>query len=289
MTPPEVMAYRPTGSQPDTPGWTVRVVPNLYPALGPVDGEPDERADGVYLAMNGVGAHEVLVTGPQHVEEVARLPVEQISLMVKSYVDRLLVHRVHPNVQYVHIIMNYGREAGASREHPHSQLFAMPLIPGLVETELWGAGRHFEEQGSCVFCDMIRRELSTGHRVVAENDRFLVFAPYASRSPFELWMMPKEHEASFETMGGSDIASFAGILSETLGKLYVGLADPPFNYWIHTAPSKRDVAAYYHWHLEIVPKLSIAAGFELGTEVMINTALPETAAEFLRQTAPPSR
>lgn len=289
MTPPEVMAYRPGGTAPNTPGWTVRVVPNLFPAFGPPSGDLDERRHGIYVAMNGLGAHEVLITTPEHVEEVALLSTEQMALMVKSYVDRHLFHKANPLVAYVHTIMNYGREAGASREHPHSQLFAIPLVPGLVETELWGAGVYYEEHGRCVFCDLLRQELAHGERIVLESERFVVFTPYASQMPFEMWIAPKEHQPNFEAIDQHDVVEFASALKVALGKLYAGLNDPPFNYWIHTAPTRRDVGAVYHWHLEILPKLSIAAGFELGTEIMINTALPETAAAFLRETTAPGR
>jgi UDPglucose--hexose-1-phosphate uridylyltransferase len=160
-------------------------------------------------------------------------------------------------------------------------------VPGLVETELWGAGVYYEEHGRCVFCDLLRQELANGERIVMESERFVVFAPYASQMPFEMWVVPKEHQPNFEAIDQRDAVEFASALKAALGKLYVGLNDPPFNYWLHTAPTRRDVGAVYHWHLEILPKLSIAAGFELGTEIMINTALPETAAAFLRETKPP--
>jgi UDPglucose--hexose-1-phosphate uridylyltransferase len=287
MTPPEVMAYRPAGTAPDTPGWTVRAVPNLYPAFGPPVGDLNERQQGMYVAMNGLGGHEVIITSPEHAKDIAVLSTEQVALMVRAYVDRYLAHKANPIVQYVHIIMNYGREAGASREHPHSQLFALPLVPSLVETELWGAGVYYEEHRRCVLCDIVRQELAAGERIVLENERFVVLAPYASRAPFEMWVVPKDHQPSFETMDRQDVMAFADALREALGKLYVGLNDPPFNYWIHTSPTQRKAEAMYHWHLEIVPKLAIAAGFELGTEIMINTALPEAAAAFLREAKAP--
>jgi len=230
----------------------------------------------------------VLIATPEHVEEVGLLPAEQLTLMAKSYVDRYLAHKASPVVKYVHIIMNYGREAGASREHPHSQLFAVPLVPSLVETELWGAGLYHEERGRCVFCDMVKQELASGERVVFQNERFVVFAPYASRIPFEMWIVPKEHQPNFEAIDQQDVLAFAGALKQALGKLAVGVNDPPFNYWIHTSPTQRpDVAPFYHWHVEILPKLAIAAGFELGTEIMIDTVLPETAAAFLREVQAP--
>ncbi|MDA8217255.1 MAG: galactose-1-phosphate uridylyltransferase [Dehalococcoidales bacterium] len=287
LTPPEVMAYRPAGTPPNTPGWTVRVVPNLYPAFGPPTGDLNERRQGMYVMMNGLGAHEVLITSPRHGDDVPTLPTPQVALMAQSYIDRYLAQKANPIVQYVHIIMNYGKEAGASREHPHSQLFALPLVPDLVEKELRGAGAYKAEHGHCIFCDMVRQELASGERIVLENERFVVFTPYASKVPFEMWVVPKAHQPRFEGMDQKDVQFFADALKRALGKLHVGINDPPFNYWIHTSPTQRDVGDIYHWHLEIAPKLAIAAGFELGSGIMINTALPEAAAEFLRLTQAP--
>jgi UDPglucose--hexose-1-phosphate uridylyltransferase len=282
-TPPEVLAYRVDGTAPDTPGWLVRVVPNLYPAFGPASGDLAAQKDGLYQSMNGLGGHEVIITSPSHTEDIASLPLEQVDCMTRAYIDRYLSHKANPIVQFVHIIQNYGRDAGASREHPHSQLFAIPLVPELVATELEGAQRHHTERGSCVFCDVLQEELRGGERIILENERFVVFAPYASRVPFEMWLMPKAHRPRFETMGEHDVSAFSAALQEALALLRNGLNDPPFNYWIHTTPTQMAVDDVYHWHLEILPKLSFAAGFELGTGIMINSALPETAAAFLRE------
>jgi UDPglucose--hexose-1-phosphate uridylyltransferase len=282
-TPPEVLGYRVEGSVADGPGWQLRVVPNLYPALGPARGELDPQEDGVYVSMQALGAHEVVIITPEHEEEVAKLPDAQLGLMVQSFIDRHRVHAANPLVAYVHATMNYGREAGASREHPHAQLFALPLVPTLIEQELAVCQAHFESHGACLFCDVLGQELASGSRLVWQDERMVLFAPYASRAPFELWLAPKKHAPGFETMEVGDVASFVSGLKQALVRLHDDLSDPPFNFWLHTAPTARDVAPFYHWHLELQPKLSIAAGFELGTDVMINTMPPESAAAFLRE------
>lgn len=281
-TPPEVMAYREPNTAPNTPGWRVRVVPNLYPAFGPPSGDLNSRRIGPYTAMNGLGVHEVLVNSPEHYKDLALLPLEQVSLVLKAYIDRYLVHLSNPVLKYMLIIVNHGKEAGASREHPHAQLFGIPLVPHNVVEEIEGVLRHKREKGTCIFCDVIAYEMKVGERLIYENDKFLAFAPYASRVPFEMWIAPKDHRSHFETMSDQEVRACADALKTALAKLHYGLNDPPFNYYIHTAPYRDEEGGAYHWHIEILPKLSIWAGFELGSGIMINTALPEAAAEFLR-------
>jgi UDPglucose--hexose-1-phosphate uridylyltransferase len=282
MTPPEVMAYRAPGTEPNTPGWEIRVVPNLYPAFGPSDVEPIVSCVGPYTTMTGVGVHEVVISSPSHTEDFAQLPVGQVIKIVRAYIDRYETHRHNPAIQYVLIINNHGKEAGASLEHPHSQLFGIPLVPFAVREELDGVRRYREEHGTCAYCEILHTELKSGERVIFENDWFLAFAPFASRTPFEASILPKWHSARFETMTTAQQEAFASALHELTARLYHGLNDPPFNFYIHTAPVHRDVEPDYHWHLELLPKLAIAAGFELGTGIMINVATPEAAAEFLR-------
>ena len=284
-TPPEVMAYRAPGSAPDTPGWQVRVVPNLYPAFGPAAGSLDPHPVGPYTAMHALGVHEVLISTPEHHKDIGELPLDAVQRIVSSCVDRYRAHRDNPVVQYILIINNVGREAGASREHPHSQLFGIPLIPIAVAEELDGVQRYRAAQGTCPYCDIGKYEQQVGERLIYENDAFLVFAPYAGRMPFESWLMPKAHRPFFEDMGEEAQRDCADALRALVAKLHWGLNEPPFNYFIHTTPCHEDIGGAYHWHLELLPKLSIAAGFELGSGMMINTVLPEQAAEFLRETA----
>ena len=282
MTPPEVMAYRAPGTQPNTPGWEVRVVPNLFPAFGPADVEPVISSDGPYRTMTGVGVHEVLISSPSHGDDFAQLGVDQITKIVRSFVDRYNAHRTNPAIQYMLIINNHGKEAGASLEHPHSQLFGIPLVPFAVREELDGVNRYRQANGRCVYCEILKNEQSSGERVILDNEWFLVYAPFASRTPFEASILPKWHSARFETMSSEQQQAFARALHELTARLSTGLNDPPFNFYIHTAPVHSDGEPDFHWHLELLPKLSIAAGFELGTGVMINVATPESAAEYLR-------
>jgi len=282
-TPKEVMAYRSPGSPPDSPGWKVRIVPNLFPAFGPPTGDLNPRRVGPYTAMNGLGVHEVLIDSPEHYRSLAQLPLEQVELVVRAYIDRYIAHKDNELLKYMLIIVNHGKEAGTSREHPHAQLFGIPLVPKHVAEEIEGTKRYRNENGTCVYCDIIAYEMEAKERLIYENDTFLVFAPYASRVPFECWVIPKVHSAHFEAMTGREQHFFADALRTALAKLFYGLNDPPFNYFIHTSPYRDGADGTYHWHLEILPKLSIAAGFELGSGIMINTALPEAAAEFLRR------
>lgn len=282
MTPPEVLAYRAAGYPADGPGWWVRVVPNLYAAFRP---EPDGQnyQAGRFSQRDALGACEVLISSPDHRVPTPVLPRPQVEEIVQSYVDRYRAHASNPIIAYVLILYNHGRPAGASLEHPHSQLYAIGLVPPAFQEELNGATHYQAEQGGCVFCRTVEDERTAGVRVIMENEGFFVFAPYAARTPFETWIVPKRHTPSF---GDLDVIRekplFAEVLQRTLLALYQGLSDPPFNYYIHSAPIKGDYGALYHWHLEIIPKLSIAAGFEMGSGVWINVVKPEDAAAFLR-------
>ncbi|MCL5265414.1 MAG: DUF4921 family protein [Chloroflexi bacterium] len=282
-TPAEVMAYREPNTAPNTPGWRVRVVPNLYPAFGPQTGELDPRQVGPYTVMNGLGVHEVLVNSPEHYKDLGLLPVSQVSLVLKAYIDRYLVHRNNPLLKYLMIIVNHGKEAGTSREHPHGQLFGIPVVPHHIVDEIEGMRRIHRGKGVCAYCDILAYEMKVGERVVYENDKFLVFTPYASRVPFEMMIMPKAHSSNFEAMNDEEVDACAVAVRTSLAKLHYGLNDPPFNLFIHSTPYRDGADGLYHWHIEIMPKLSIWAGFELGSGIMINTALPESAAEFLQK------
>jgi len=283
MTPPEVLAYRTTGTPANAPGWSIRVVPNLYAAFK-LSPEGQERRDGGFWQRDAIGTCEVLISSPDHRAPTPLLPRSQVEEIVQSYVDRYRVHQRNPVLEYVLILYNHGRPAGASLEHPHSQLYAISLVPPNFHEELAGATRFQAEHGACVFCRAIEEETRAGVRIIMENEGFVVFAPFAARTPFETWIVPKRHAASFGDLDEqADKGAFAEVLQATLQGLYRGLNDPPFNYFIHSAPLKGDYAHEYHWHLEIIPKLSIAAGFELGTGMWINVVKPEDSAAFLRE------
>jgi UDPglucose--hexose-1-phosphate uridylyltransferase len=283
MTPPEVLAYRAPGGEPNSEGWWVRVVPNLYAAFR-LEPDGQEQREGRFWQRDAIGACEVLISSPDHRAPTPLLPRRQVEEIVQSYVDRYRHHAKDPNLEYLLILYNHGRPAGASLEHPHSQLYAISLIPPAFNEELQGGQRFYREQGGCVFCRTLDDELRAGTRIVFENDAFVAFAPYAARTPFETWIMPRRHAASFGDLDLSrEKPAFAEALQLTLKALREGLNDPPFNYFIHSAPLKGDVGEEYHWHLELIPKLSTAAGFELGTGMWINVVKPEDAAGFLRE------
>jgi UDPglucose--hexose-1-phosphate uridylyltransferase len=283
MTPPEVLAYRPAGSLPNTEGWWIRVVPNLYAAFR-LDPDGQERLEGRFWQRDAIGACEVLISSPDHRAPTPRLPRRQVEEIVQSYVDRYRHHAQNPALEHVLILYNHGRPAGASLEHPHSQLYAISLVPPSFNDELAGARRFLAAQAGCAFCRTLEVERNAGARIIFENEAFVVFAPFAARTPFETWIMPRRHCASF---GQIDLQrekpAFAEALQLTLSALDEGLNDPPFNYYIHSAPLKASVEQDYHWHLELIPKLSIAAGFELGTGIWINVVKPEDSATFLRE------
>ncbi len=285
MTPPEVFAYRADGSAPDTPGWSLRVVPNLFAAFQ-LEAEGQERVNGLFPMRDALGACEVLISSPDHALTTPWLPAAQVEQMVRAYRDRMAHHADNPRIEYVLVLYNHGQPAGASLEHPHSQLYAIGLVPPLVQEELLGSRRFWQSHGVCVFCRLVEEERRVRERVVFENDAFLVYAPYASRLPFETWILPKRHQARFLAAETGELRGLAQALRQSLRKLHEGLHDPPYNFYLHTAPLKGDHEAFYHWHLEILPKLTTWAGFELGTGIMINVTRPEEAAAFLRAAAP---
>ncbi|HYM49971.1 MAG TPA: galactose-1-phosphate uridylyltransferase [Candidatus Limnocylindrales bacterium] len=283
MTPPEVLAYRAPGTEPNGPGWWVRVVPNLYAAFK-LQPEGQESHVGRFHQRDAIGACEVLISSPDHRASWPQLDRHQVEEIVQSYLDRFQAHQQNPVLEYVLILYNHGRPAGASLEHPHSQLYAISLVPPHFEEELAGARRYADESGGCVFCRTIEDERQAAQRVVFENDAFIVYCPFAARTPFETWIVPRRHSSS---LGDLEVRrekpAFAEALQGTLRALADSLNDPPFNFYIHNAPLKGDHESLYHWHLELIPKLSVAAGFELGTGIWINVVKPEDSAAFLRE------
>ncbi len=283
-TPPEILAHRGNGTGPDTPGWTIRVVPNKFPALG-IEGSLDRQGEGLYDKMNGVGAHEVIIETPEHSMTLATMPVERVEEVLWVYRDRITDLKKDQRFKYILIFKNHGDAAGASLEHPHSQLIALPVVPKRVREEVDGAQNHYNFKERCIFCDITRQEMDSGNRVVAENQGFIVLAPFAPRFPFEMWIVPKVHQSAFEACQQCELQQLAAILKDMLIRLDKVLDCPPYNYIIHTSPISEGAEDYYHWHLEIMPKLTKVAGFEWGTGFYINPTPPEEAAKFLREAA----
>jgi len=283
-TPPEVFAFREPGTEPNTPGWRVRVVPNKFPALR-IEDQLVRRGEGVFDKMSGTGAHEVVIESPDHGTALCQLEQPQTAEVLKACIQRMRDLKKDRRFRYILVFKNYGEPAGASLEHPHTQIIATPIIPKRVAEELKGAEQHYDLKERCIFCDIILQELEDGVRVVSENKDFVTLTPFASRFPFETWLLPKAHGSAVELLSDGEIDSLAAILKETLGRLRCALQAPPYNFVVHTAPCQDSRLPYYHWHIEIMPKLTKVAGFEWGTGFYINPTLPEDAAKYLREAA----
>ena len=281
-TPPEVLAFRGNGTPPNSPGWSLRVVPNKFPALR-IEGELNREGEGIYDKMNGIGAHEVLVETPLHQETLATLPPKAVENVLWAYRERIIDLQRDPRLRYVLVFKNHGVAAGASLEHSHSQLIALPIVPRRVSEEIEGARNYFQYKERCVFCDIIRQEIRQKARVISENQTFVSIAAFASRFPFETWVLPKKHHSHFEHMEPFEYEQAAQILSDTLRRMNQVLNNPPYNYIIHTSSFSDTEENYYHWHFEIMPKLTKVAGFEWGTGFYINPTPPEEAAGYLRE------
>jgi len=281
-TPKEIIAYRPDGSEPNTPGWTLRVVSNKYPALI-IEGDLTREPMGIYDRMNGIGAHEVIIESPSHDLDLPDLPVKEVRNVLWAYRERCLDLQRDHRFKYILLFKNHGKAAGASVEHTHSQLIATPIIPKRVAEELLGARKYHDYKERCIFCDIIRQEISDQDRIVSESESFIAFEPYASRFPFETWLMPKAHISNYIETDIEMYEEMAAILKDVLMRLKIGLANPSYNYVIHTAPVGEEYREFYHWHIEIIPKLTRVAGFEWGTGFYINPTRPEDAAQFLRE------
>jgi UDPglucose--hexose-1-phosphate uridylyltransferase len=282
MTPPEIIAYREAGTAPNGPGWSLRVVPNKFPALK-IEGTLDKTGVGLFDKMNGIGAHEVFIETPSHDGTIAGLPERKVEDLLWAYRDRILDLRKDLRFQYILIFKNEGEAAGASLEHSHSQLIALPITPRQVIEELEGSRAYYNYKERCIFCDIVRQEMYSEERTLVENEHFIALAPFAASFPFETWIIPKIHNACFDEANPWEYSSLARILKNVLMRMEKVLGSPPYNFIIHSAPLRGQVKDFYHWHIEIIPKLVKIAGFEWGSGFYINPTLPEEAARFLRE------
>ena len=292
MTPPAVLVYLSSSGGKivkymeqgnlRSKNWLIRSIPNMYPAFAP----PKNPADTEQIMKSSsfgyaIGHHEVLVESPNHSDHPSDTELPQLVQVINAYKDRLIDLSQKPYVQYVQIFRNHGLEAGASLSHAHSQILAMPFIPTTVNQEHAASKNYYTQHNRCVFCDLIKQESKT-QRHINENEHFTVFAPYASVHPMEFWIIPKRHAANFLSLTAEETEAFAQTLKSTLKALKDLVNDPPYNYGFHLAINK-DAADFYHWHLEVYPKLAIWAGFEKSTGMYINTVPPETAAQELKK------
>jgi UDPglucose--hexose-1-phosphate uridylyltransferase len=285
LTPPAVLLYLnekgkiikdSDNHKPRKKNWIIRVVPNLYPAFSsPLDGSCNEDKRTANL-IDAKGHHEVLVESTNHDEDLSSMKLEQLINLIEAYIDRLNVLGSKPYVKHVAIFRNYGKEAGASLTHAHSQIIAMPILPRIIEEEIIASKNFYNKNKKCVFCDIIENE-KKGPRLIFQNKGFVVFAPYASIQPLEFWIVPKKHNSTLLNLTKSEKTLFAESIKKSLSALRVLVNDPPYNYGFHISINKK-TEKYYHWHLEVYPKLSVWAGFEKSTGIYINTVPPEVAA-----------
>ena len=282
LTPHEILAYREKGTKKDGKGWWTRVIPNRYPVLG-IDTDIGRAGQGMYDRMNALGAHEVIIETPEHDREMHELDEEKAEDIIWAYRDRFADLSRDPRFEYILIFKNRGAAAGASLAHPHSQIIALPMVPVRVSQELKGARAYYEYKERCVFCDVISQEISDQTRIVSENEVFIAVCPYSSRFPFEIWILPKKHDSRFDDIKEDEVELLSRIMRNVLKKLNRVLDNPPFNYLIHTIPVKKERLPYYHWHIELMPRLTRTAGFEWGTGCYVNPTSPEDAAKYLRE------
>jgi UDPglucose--hexose-1-phosphate uridylyltransferase len=264
----------------------VRVIPNKFPALR-IEEDHHRHEDGpLFRFMGGCGAHEVIIETPEHDRVLAMQPVEHVEFVLRTLQLRFNDLTGDTRFQTTVIFKNHGEGAGASLCHPHWQLIATPVVPRTLRLKHAVATDYFDQTGDCLYCVLLNEELAARQRVVAENDHYAAIMPYAAHVPFETWILPKGHRSSFGREEPYRLRPLAELLKTVLAKLYVGLEDPDFNLTVNTAPRGDEDKRYFLWHMEILPRLTRPAGFELGSGMSINTVLPEEAARFLREVAP---
>lgn len=285
---PEIYSIRKFDTQPNTPGWQVRVVPAKSAAFK-IEGEMGKVGRGIYDLMNNIGAHELIIESPRHIKNICDLPVEQILLVLRIYQSRLRDLDNDERLRYALIFKNQRPKSPFRYGHTHSQLAALPLTPKTVKDELISAKEYFSYKERCLFCDIIRQEQKDTSRIVAENPDYIAFVPFAAKFAFELSILPKKHNADYRQENESSLKNLAQILKVSLFKISAALNDPPLNYILHTIPYMRPVQGYwktifsdYHWHIEVYPQINEITGFEWGSGFHIQPLLPEICARILR-------
>jgi len=281
-TPPEVLAYRHGGGA-NAPGWWIRGFPNKFGALWPSAEHPKREFEGgMFRKMEGVGRHEVLVETPKHNHYFHTFTEKEAEEVVIALRERYLALHHEPNVKVVIIFKNHGEGAGTSLIHPHCQIVATPIVPQSLRRKLAVATRYFDDNGGCLYCDLVGEEIKAGKRVVEDGPDFLVIHHYAARSPFETWVLPKKHSACFGFIEMDAAKELGRVLQRNLARLFNLLGNPDYNIVVNTAPVNEENEEYFHWHLRIIPRLTMMAGFEIGSGIFINTALPEETAPAIK-------
>lgn len=276
LAPPETFSLKDKAGK-----WLVRSIPNKFSALSS-DGELVHQEEGIKRRMIGVGIHEVIIETSKHNLTTALLNDQQVGNILKIYKHRYLEALNDKRVESVIIFKNHGPAAGTSLEHPHSQIIATPVVPSQIRTRIEKAMRYYDDRRRCVFCEMINEEIKLQERIISESSDFVAFIPYAALSPFHIWILPKRHISCFPQIDEAEMMDLACLLKIILKKIYLGLDNPDFNYVIRSLPGQVKKNAYFHCYISVIPRVTKTAGFELGSGMFINTALPEKSAEFLR-------
>lgn len=284
LTPHEITACRAPGTARDAPGWRVRVVPNKFPALSSACiASATER--GMYHSLAGVGAHEVVIESPRHVLSTTDLSEPELTDVLWIYRERLLALKREPRLLHAMVFKNVGAAAGATQPHTHSQVLATPIVPPAIRESLASSQAFYDRRHCCPWCELLAEELMAQSRIVLDDEAFMAFCPYASRVPYEVWLVPKQHGSHFETISSTQAWQLASALRRMIGMIEAVSVPPAYNYFIHTAPLQEGPMSHAHWRIEILPRQTQLAGFEWGSGSYINVVLPETAAEKLRDAA----
>lgn len=275
LAPPETFRI------PKGDSWQVRSVPNKFSALSAV-GEPGRKSEGIKRTINGVGLHEVLVECPEHDRTPALLTDLEYEKVIETYYHRYHALSSDARVAHVTLFKNHGERAGSSLEHAHSQIIGTPIIPPQVRDRMENALRFYDDTGECIQCSVIKDELRDASRVIEKTDHFVAVIPFAALTPFHMWIFPLRHEASFLDASPAELRDLAHLLRRILRKVYFNLENADFNLSIRTPPREATGLKYYHWYVSVIPRVTRVAGFEIGSGMFINVALPEKSAEFMR-------
>lgn len=289
LTPPEIQAIRAPGARANGPGWKARVVPNRFPVLR-IEGALDREGEGLYDRISGIGAHEVVIETPKTGQMLEELPLDHIAAVIGLWRARITDLLKDARFRYILVFKNHGWQAGATLSHSHSQIIALPVTPKAIKEKLAGALAYYEQKERNIFADILRQEIKDGRRIVDQNGAFVCFCPYAARFPFEICVMPRRQNPEFHRIGDDEILPLADALKSSLLRLRAGLNCPQYNVILHTAPARFPKRGYwgtldqdFRWHLEITPRLTQIAGFEMGTGFYVNPVMPEEAARFLKE------
>ncbi len=276
LTPPEIYSIMKEGEK----GWGVRVIPNKYPFFR-IEGEFDRRPEGMYDVMEAIGAHEIVVEAPEHQQTLALMESSKIRKILQAYQERLLDLEKDQRFKQFLILKNY---PGIFNRHPHSHILAMPVVPRRIDEEIWGILDYYQRKERCIFCDILKEEILMKKRIILETVSFLVFAPFASRYPFETWIVPKRHRSDFHRLQEEEAEDLALAIHSLFLRFYRLLSDPPYSLTFHTSPVQEPFhRSEFHWHIEIRLRIGLREGFEWGTGFFVNQTPPEDAAAFLRE------